>query len=122
VLAQAINKPETVDMLKLLAVPLLAGLALTTSTGADARKGESADIDFGRITCQAFMKDLSNATEEDAGAIFLWLDGYLSGVSGDTTLRWQGMSNFAEQLVARCQKRGREPLLDAARAVGINQG
>ncbi len=91
-----------------------------TSLSADARKGRVQDIDFGSYTCESFLYDISDASEEDIGAVFLWLDGYLSGVSGDTVLRWNGLESFAENLVNRCQTRGRERLLDAARRVGIN--
>ena len=107
-------------MIKLISASLLAALALTLAPVAEARKGQIQDIDFGAISCKAFLNDLSTASEEDAGAIFLWLDGYLSGVSGDTVLRWDGMSTFAEELVNRCQRRGNERLLDAARNVGLN--
>jgi acid stress chaperone HdeB len=107
-------------MIKLISASLLAALALTLAPVAEARKGQIQDIDFGAISCKAFLNDLSTASEEDAGAIFLWLDGYLSGVSGDTVLRWDGMGSFAEELVNRCQRRGNERLLDAARNVGLN--
>lgn len=107
-------------MIKLIFVSLLAALTLTLAPAAEARKGQSQDIDFGSISCKAFLDDLSDADEDDAAAIFLWLDGYLSGVSGDTVLRFQGMGTFAENLVDRCQRRGNERLLDAARRVGLN--
>ena len=66
----------------------------------------------------AFMKDLSTASEQDAGAIMLWLDGYLSGVSGDTTMRPDAMGKFAEKLIDRCSKNPDLKLLDAAKQAG----
>ena len=107
-------------MIKLIFVSLLAGLTLTLAPAAEARKGQSQDIDFGSYTCKAFLYDISDASEEDIAAVFLWLDGYLSGVSGDTVLRFNGLEAFSENLVERCSQRGNERLLDAARRVGIN--
>lgn len=108
-------------MIKHTIIAVLAGLAMSLAPSAEARKGQAQqDIDFGSITCSEFINDVANASEEDAGAVLLWLDGYLSGVSGDTTLRWDNMSDFAEQLMARCQQRGNERLLDAAKRVGLS--
>jgi acid stress chaperone HdeB len=107
-------------MHKHLVLGLTAFALAVTSLSADARKGRVQDIDFGSYTCESFLYDISDASEEDIGAVFLWLDGYLSGVSGDTVLRWNGLESFAENLVARCQSRGRERLLDAAERVGID--
>lgn len=107
-------------MHKYLLVGLSAFALSVLAQPADARKGRVQDIDFGSYTCEAFLYDVADASEEDIAAVFLWLDGYLSGVSGDTVLRWNGLESFAENLVNRCQNRGRERLLDAARRVGIN--
>lgn len=65
------------------------------------------------------MGDLGEASEEDAAAVLPWLDGNLSGVSGDTALRFDGPEYFANNLAEHCNRRGRDRLLDAARKVGI---
>jgi acid stress chaperone HdeB len=97
------------------------GIAIAAGAPAMAAKQQqSGDVDFGSVTCATFMKDLSTASEQDAGAIFLWLDGYLSGVSGDTVMRPAGMEQFVQALLDHCSKRGKDNLLDAARKVGIN--
>ncbi len=44
------------------------------------------------------MGDLGEASEEDAAAVLPWLDGNLSGVSGDTALRFDGPEYFANNL------------------------
>lgn len=97
-----------------LAASLLAGPALARKKGLD-------DVDFGRISCGEFIDELQTSTEEEIGALLIWLDGYLSGVTGDTVMRPAGLEAFAESLVDRCQRRRRERLLDAARAVGIRR-
>lgn len=104
------------------ATALFAGLmlALATSSPAWAKKSQAAEnIDFSRISCQQFMNDLASSSEDDAAAILLWLDGYLSGVSGDTVLRFDGLEAFASNLTEYCSRRGKDRLLDAARKVGI---
>jgi acid stress chaperone HdeB len=102
----------------LLAACALAGLAIAAPV--EARKSKQSDnIDFSTISCAQFMDDLSRASEDDAGAVLLWLDGYLSGVSGDTVLRFDSLEAFATNLTERCSRRGRERLLDAARNVGL---
>jgi hypothetical protein len=37
----------------------------------------------------------------------MWIDGYLSGVSGDTTLSWKNLEKFSTDLVAYCAKQTR---------------
>lgn len=107
-------------MVKAMVVAGLLMGGLSWMDVACAQKRGMQDVDFGRITCGEFLSDIAGASEDDAAAVMLWLDGYLSGVSGDTVLRWRGLEAFAENLVQRCDRRPRERLLDAARKVGIN--
>lgn len=108
-------------MKKMLVTLVLAGVLMVPALPAQAKRGGGGmeNINFGRITCDQFMEEIADASEEDIGAVFLWLDGYLSGVSGDVVLKWNGLERFAEKLVQRCSDRGGEKLLDAARRVGI---
>lgn len=62
---------------------LVPGLSLA------AKKAQSRNINFGAITCGEFLQDISQSSDEDAGVVLMWIDGYLSGVSGDTTLDWK---------------------------------
>jgi acid stress chaperone HdeB len=107
-------------MHKLVATIVLGIAVVAAAPAMAAKQKKSADVDFGSVTCAAFIKDLSTSSEQDAGAIFLWLDGYLSGVSGDTVMRPDGMEQFVQALLDHCSKRGKDNLLDAARKVGIN--
>jgi acid stress chaperone HdeB len=107
-------------MHKLIASAVLGIAAMAATPVMAAKQQQSGDVDFGSVTCAQFMQDLSTATEQDAGAIMLWLDGYLSGVSGDTVMRPAGMEQFVQALLDHCSKRGKDNLLDAARKVGIN--
>lgn len=69
------------------------------------------------------MKDMScaqlmQADEEDAGVILLWLDGYLSGVTGDTRLDTDFLETFAEEMASACEKTPQAKILDVAQIVG----
>lgn len=99
---------------------LVAGLVALLASPAMAQKRSSVqDIDFSQITCGDFVEDLQTANAEDVGVILMWLDGYLSGVSGDTVLRWDGMKEFGDNLVQLCKQKPRMKVLDASEEVGI---
>jgi acid stress chaperone HdeB len=83
------------------------------------KHSNQANIDFSRITCGEFIQDIVKVSDDDAGAVMLWIDGYLSGVSGDTVLDWKSMERYTERLVDYCLDNKRAKLLDAARKVGI---
>ncbi|MBF0438534.1 MAG: hypothetical protein HQL93_05365 [Magnetococcales bacterium] len=75
-------------------------------------------MDFGSYTCEEFLQEVATSNREDIGAILLWLDGYLSGVTGDTVLNWKNFESFAESLADRCNERRGEKLLRAVRKTG----
>jgi acid stress chaperone HdeB len=106
---------------KTFAVSLLAGTLLLAASAADAKKSQVIeDMDFGTYSCANFLQEASTATSEDLGAVFMWLDGYLSGVSGDTVLKWKGLEEFGQKLVKYCSDHRKVKLLDAAKKVGID--
>ena len=96
-------------------------LVLIAAAPATAKKQEqSDDINFGSVTCKEFILEIAEADNESAGLILLWLDGYLSGVSGDTTLKWKPLERFSEALMGACAKKPNSKVLDVAKEVGIN--
>lgn len=100
--------------------PLVLSLLLAGSFTVASNQAQAEDVNFGAISCSQFMENIGNADEAAVGNIFMWLDGYLSGVSGDTTMRPDAMGKFAEKLIDRCSKNPDLKLLDAAKQVGIN--
>lgn len=86
-----------------------------------AKKAQMQNIDFGSITCGQFLQDLSQSSAEDAGVVMMWIDGYLSGVSGDTLLNWKDLEKFSTRLAAYCGEKPAAKVLDAAEAVGISK-
>lgn len=105
-------------MSKTMAGSLLAALLLSAQSGT-ANAAETDNIDFSTIDCATFVSDIAAAGEDDTAAVMMWLDGYLSGVSSDTVLRFDGLGDFGTDLVEHCAKNGKAKLLDAAREVGL---
>ncbi len=77
------------------------------------------NINFATITCNEFLRDISQADDETVGLVLMWLDGYLSGVTGDTNLNWQNFESFGMNLVDYCGNRPNDTMLRAAEAVGV---
>jgi len=96
-------------MKKTLGIALLA-LALSPLT---AVAGETMDIK--NATCQELMQQ----DEEALGVMLFWLDGYLSGVTGDTSFSLDNLNAFAEAIGVACAKSPEARLLDTAKIVGI---
>ncbi|MBF0192878.1 MAG: hypothetical protein HQL99_17330, partial [Magnetococcales bacterium] len=97
----------------------MLALLLVTTPGHAKKKKQSEDINFGVYTCQEFLEEAAQGKAEDIGIVLMWIDGYLSGVSGDTVWKQQGFEEFSERLVNYCIKNGDANLLDAARKKGI---
>lgn len=105
---------------------VIAALCLSATVWASspvlaAKKAQTKNIDFGAITCGEFVQELSQSSSEDAGVVLMWIDGYLSGVSGDTKLDWKDLEKFSTDLVAYCGNKPSVKVLDAAEAVGISK-
>lgn len=99
---------------------VLVALSLMTISSADAAKKSSpANINFGSFSCADFMSAVNSGSEDDIAAMLIWLDGYLSGVSGDAELNWENFEAFSENIGTYCASNGRANLLSAAKKVGI---
>lgn len=105
--------------MKHLVALILVITVFIAAPAAAQKRASSDDIDLGTVSCGQFMMDVNSGTEEDVTAVLLWLDGYLSGITGDTLLSFSGLEAFAEDLVTTCQRYPRALLIDAARQVGI---
>ena len=99
----------------------VAASLLVSAPALAAKKTQMQNIDFGSITCGQFLQDLSQSSAEDAGVVMMWIDGYLSGVSGDTLLNWKDLERFSSKLATYCGERPTARVLDAAEAVGISK-
>lgn len=92
----------------LLAVPVMAKKSV-----------QPQNIDFGSYTCSQFLQEVSTSDAETAGFILMWLDGYLSGVSGDNVLDWKNLDIFTDKFLNYCTANPKANMLEAAKKVGI---
>ncbi len=108
-------------MKKIIGLFLMCGLVFIFSSSASAKKKGLENIQFGTITCQEFIDGVAESDEETVGLILMWVDGYLSGVTGDTELNWEGLETISTNLVNACAKSPKKKVLDVAKSVGIDQ-
>ena len=103
------------------ACALFLVLCLAAATPALAKKQQQPqNIDFGAVTCKDFVAEIAAGDEESAGIILMWIDGYLSGVSGDAVLNWKNLESFSGSLMEACAKKPGKKVLDVAKDIGIN--
>ncbi|NDY57321.1 hypothetical protein G3N56_11265 [Desulfovibrio sulfodismutans] len=106
-------------MKKIVGLCAVIGLLFAFSTTAMAKGKNQGNIEFGELSCQEFLQGVAKGDEASVGMILMWLDGYLSGVSGDTELNWEGFESFSTALAETCAKSPKKKVLDVAKAVGI---
>lgn len=106
-------------MKKIVGVCAVIVLLFAFSTTAMAKGKKADNIQFGTLTCQDFMDGVAQSDETSVGLILMWLDGYLSGVSGDTELKWDGFESFSTALAETCATSPKKKVLDVARSVGL---
>ncbi|MEO5347852.1 MAG: HdeA family protein [Magnetococcus sp. YQC-9] len=109
-------------MKKLAIASLLFCASLVVINPAHAKKqnnNNSDNIDFGSYTCGQFLKEAASGDEDDIGVVLMWIDGYLSGVSGDTVWKPSEFVRFSERLANYCASRPNMNLLEAAKSKGI---
>jgi len=101
---------------------LLFGLVLMCLMAvpvAAKKNAQPQNIDFGSYTCKEFLEEVAGADAESTGFILMWLDGYLSGVSGDNVLNWKNMDAFTDKFLNYCTANPKANMLAAAKKVGI---
>ena len=90
---------------------LLPGLAVVAVPPVEAQS-----LDVNQLLCRELL-----AQDEDTIAIMLlWMDGYLSGVTGDTRFNPGYLETFAERVGEACAKSPNTSVLDVAKIVGID--
>jgi acid stress chaperone HdeB len=65
------------------------------------------------------LTELAATDEQAAAVIIFWMDGYLSGVSGDTTFDEGIINDFAEKIMGACAASPKTGILKMARTVGL---
>ena len=93
--------------MKKLLLPLFLLGTLFAASSASAI--EEFNIDVATITC----KDLLETDQDSAGAMILWVDGYMSAKSGDTRLSTEWIAKLSANLAAYCVVHPEKTLMDA---------
>jgi acid stress chaperone HdeB len=75
-------------------------------------------VNLRELTCDMLL-DLGADDADAAAVIMVWLDGYLSGVTGDTTFDDKAMGQFAEALGKACERSRNSKVIEVAKIVGI---
>lgn len=96
-----------------------ATLFVVQPAHAKKQSQDSGNIDFGSYTCGQFLKEAATGDEEDIGVVLMWIDGYLSGISGDTVWKPADFTHFSERLANYCASHPNVKLLEAAKSKGI---
>lgn len=96
---------------------LILVAALLISTNAFAKKEQNFKFDMNDLSC----KELIESDEETIGMMLMWIDGYLSGVTGDTRFDSSQFTNFAGALGDYCAKNQNSKVLDASHQLGIQK-
>lgn len=98
-------------MFRFVTVVILA-LVLAIPLSADAAKKKVKEqVDMNKYTCG----DLLSEDEDEIGAVLIWVDGYLSGKTGDTTIDMDFLSKLGEAVGQACSQNKKAKLLDVVR-------
>jgi acid stress chaperone HdeB len=89
----------------------LSMLVLPSVQAAEKAIKKSEKLDMASYTCA----DLLAENEDDAGTILLWIDGYLSGKTGDTVINMDFIGELAENVGEKCGADGKAKLLDVVK-------
>lgn len=89
--------------------------ALAFSSSVFAKKTQSIKYDMQDLTCG----ELIEMDEETMGMMLMWLDGYLSGVTGDTKFDSDQFGSFAGSLGEHCGANKGDKVVEASHKLGI---
>lgn len=102
---------------------LCLGLASLSCLGmAMSRPVWSQAVDMQQVTCDELLDLVFSESDEDLDIfvhIMFWVDGYLSGFSGDTTFDPDYIGGLTEVMIEACDAAPNDFVLDTARAVGL---
>lgn len=101
--------------------PLMLTALLSIGAASPALAAEETTLDLGDTTCGEFSDILQENDNATNTMLMMWIDGYLSGVSGDTVLNWQGLTELTSALSSYCTTHPQSNLLQAARKLGIEK-
>ena len=75
-------------------------------------------MDLKTLSCQE-LSQIAQENTDNAVFISVWLDGYLSGLTGDTKLSEDGFVSFVEKLQQACERSPNSLVLNVSKIIGI---
>lgn len=75
-------------------------------------QAKSADLDVAKITCKNFLSE-----KEQMPVMIMWIDGYLSGKSDNTTMSDAWIEKLGTHFGEYCAKNGDKTIMDAINAI-----
>ena len=90
---------------------LLSALALAMLGGAPV-VAQAAQQDVAKISCKDFLND-----KDHISLMVMWIDGYMSGKSDNTTISDEWMEKLGTHLGTYCAKNPSKTIMDAIQAV-----
>ncbi|EIJ44282.1 hypothetical protein BegalDRAFT_3468 [Beggiatoa alba B18LD] len=94
---------------------LFGAIALLACLGAAPLVNAADAVDLKEMTC----KQLESMDENTQSMMLFWLDGYLSGVTDDTSFDPQALGDFVKNLGEACKANADGKVLELAKEVGI---
>lgn len=79
--------------------------------GAAPFTAQSAEQDVAKISCKDFLSDKQNIS-----MMVMWIDGYMSGRSGNTSISDAWMEKLGTHLGTYCAKNPSKTIMDAIEA------
>ena len=90
---------------------LLAALTVVM-LGAAPFAAQAAEQDVAKITCKDFLADKQNIS-----MMVMWIDGYMSGKSDNTTMSNEWIEKFGKHLGEFCGKNPGKTIMQAMEAM-----
>jgi acid stress chaperone HdeB len=94
-------------MIRLATVLVVAALFIFP-TGAQAKKSINTKIDMAKYTCGELLAE----SEDETGTVLIWIDGYLSGKTGDTTIDLKFLEELGTAVGQACKDSPNSKLLN----------
>lgn len=94
-------------MRKLLPIAFVASVLCFAPLQAKAE-----DIDVAKVPCKSFLSE-----KDQLPLMIMWIDGYLSGKSDNTTLSNEWIEKLGKHLGEYCAKNPEKPIMDAIEAM-----
>lgn len=98
---------------RIAAIMVCLSLLAFPTVGAYAKKQVNQQVDMAKYTC----KDLAAEEGDDAGMVLIWLDGYVSGKTGDTTIDMKFLSDLGEAVGKECGENPKAKVLEIVQRV-----